>query len=36
MYGMEFEGFYFAFAPNSDKLLYLLEAGGRKEDYLLK
>jgi hypothetical protein len=36
MYGKEFEGLYFEFAPNSEKLVYLIEAGGSKEEYLSK
>ena len=33
MYGEEFEGFYFEFKNNSDKLIYLIEAGGTNKDY---
>lgn len=36
IYGKEYEGFYFRFAPNSDKMIYLVEAGGTKEDYIRK
>ena len=36
MYGAEYEGFYFEFAPNSANLIYLIEAGGSKEQYVLK
>jgi hypothetical protein len=36
MYGKEFEGFYFEFKNNSDKLIYLIEAGGSNEEYKKK
>ena len=36
IYGKEYECFYFRFAPNSDKMIYLIEAGGTKEDYIRK
>ena len=36
MYEEEFEGFYFGFKTNSDKLIYLIEAGGSSEDYKKK
>ena len=36
MYGENFEGFYFEFSPNSDKLICLIEAGGTKKEYLSK
>jgi hypothetical protein len=36
MYDEEFEGFYFSFKKNSDKLIYLIEAGGSNEDYKMK
>lgn len=36
MYGEEYEGFYFGFKANSDKLVYLIEAGGSIEEYKKK
>ena len=36
MYEEQFEGFYFTFKSNSDKLIYLIEAGGSNEDYIEK
>lgn len=36
MYEEQFEGFYFTFKSNSDKLIYLIEAGGSNEDYIKK
>ena len=36
MYGEKYEGLYFGFSPNSDRLIYLIEAGGSKEEYKAK
>ena len=36
IYGEKYEGYYFEFSPNSDTLIWLIEAGGSKEEYLSK
>ena len=36
MYELVFEGFYFRFEPKNDHLIYIIEAGGPKEEYLSK